>query len=53
MVKTVTKDDKNYYVCEECGFAYKEEETAQKCQDWCNKYKSCNLEITKDAVKLE
>jgi len=51
MVKEITKNNKTYYQCEACGFFYKEREIAQKCQDFCNKYKSCNLEIIKYAVK--
>jgi len=52
MVKEQEKDGKIYYICEACGFAYKDRELAQKCEDWCNKYKSCNLEITDHAVQL-
>ena len=40
-----------YYVCEECKFKYKDKATAQKCENWCKKHKSCNLEITKHAVQ--
>ncbi|MBI2134350.1 hypothetical protein HYU09_00020 [Candidatus Woesearchaeota archaeon] len=38
------------YFCEICRFAYKDRETAEKCEDWCRKHKSCSLEITKSAV---
>lgn len=38
------------YFCEICKFAYKDRETAGKCEDWCMKHKSCSLEITKSAV---
>lgn len=37
--------------CPECGFEYREKEWAEKCEVWCKKYKSCNLEITKQAIK--
>ncbi len=47
MVKRV----KNFWVCEECGLKYKEKKWAEKCEAWCRKHKSCNLEITKHAVK--
>ena len=38
------------YKCPECGFLYKEEEWAKKCQAWCAKHHSCNIEITKRAI---
>ncbi len=38
------------YVCTVCGFLYEEKELAQKCEEWCKTYKSCNLEITKHAI---
>ena len=50
MVKEITKDGKKHYVCESCNMAYLDRNLAQKCEDWCNKYKSCNLEIIKHAV---
>lgn len=39
------------YQCPECGFLYKEKEWAEKCEAWCKEHKSCNLEITKYAIK--
>ncbi len=50
MVKTITKNQKIYYHCEECKHFYETEELAQECENWCQKYKSCNLEIIKKAV---
>lgn len=50
MVKSVKKNNKNYFVCEICSFAYKEKELAEKCQNWCDEHKSCNIEITKHAI---
>jgi len=38
------------YVCEACGFAYHEEELARKCETWCKKHNSCNIEITKNSI---
>jgi len=52
MVNQITKNNKTYYICAECNFAYKDKETAQKCEDWCRKYKSCNLEIAKHSIKV-
>ena len=52
MGKEVTKNNKNYFQCEECGFFYEEEGWAKKCEDFCNKNKSCSIEITEHAVKV-
>ena len=53
MAREETKEDKTYYRCEECGLLYYDKETAEKCQAWCFEHTSCNLEITKHAVKEE
>lgn len=39
------------FACPECGVSYKEAEWAKKCAEWCKEHKSCNLAITKHAVK--
>ncbi len=38
------------WTCKICKFKYRTKALAQKCQTWCEKYKSCNLEITKHAI---
>ena len=53
MVKEINHKDKTYYQCEACGFYYKTQDIAKKCEDFCNKYKSCSIDITKHAVKLK
>jgi hypothetical protein len=52
MVKEIKKSKNNYYVCEECSFAYKEKQLAEKCEEWCKKHHSCNIEITKNSIKI-
>lgn len=42
-----------FYKCEICGLIYKNKKIAEKCQDWCEKYKSCNLKISKNALNKE
>jgi len=44
---------KQLYQCPICKFWYKEKEWAKKCEAWCKKHKSCNLEITKHAIKIK
>lgn len=51
MVRTISKNDKNLYQCEACGFHYLDEGIAKKCEEWCKRTNSCNLEIIKDAVE--
>ena len=52
MVNTITKNNKKYYQCSNCGFYYSEKSTAEECESWCNEHNSCNMEITKKAVKI-
>jgi ABC-type lipoprotein release transport system permease subunit len=47
------KRKNNLYQCPECGLLYKDKKWALKCQSWCRKHKSCNLQIIKQAVKNE
>lgn len=51
MVKKIKKEGKRYYQCEECKFLYNERGWAEKCEEWCKKKHSCNIEITKHAIK--
>jgi len=37
------------YKCPECHLAYKDEKWAKKCENWCKKYKGCNLEVISHA----
>ena len=41
------------YKCMKCGWLYKDEDLAKKCEKWCKKHKSCNLEIAKHAIKIK
>lgn len=53
MVKEITDKQKTLYICEACGFSYKQKKWAVKCQQWCQEHHSCNLEITRHAVPIE
>ncbi len=46
------KDDKSVkmFVCPECGYMYREQNLADKCEAWCKEHNSCNLEITKHGI---
>lgn len=53
MVEEIKKEDKTYYACPICEFTYETEDFAKKCQAYCKAYKSCSLEITKHAMKID
>ena len=52
MVKEIIKKWGKYFQCEECKMFYLKKEIAEKCESWCRKHPSCNLEIIKNAVKI-
>jgi len=52
MVKEKAVEDSLYYQCENCGFFYKSGNIAKECEKWCKEHNSCNLEITRNAVKI-
>jgi len=45
------KDEKVLYECIECHLKYEDKKWAQKCEEWCKKTSSCNLDIIKHAVQ--
>jgi len=51
MVEKIKKDNQISFACSICKFRYKDNKTAEKCEDYCKKYKSCSLEITKLAIR--
>ncbi len=53
MVTKKVKEGKQYFVCDECGLIYLNNEIAEKCEKWCKETHSCNPEIIKNAVKIE
>ncbi|MCL7387775.1 MAG: hypothetical protein LZ163_01650 [Thaumarchaeota archaeon] len=53
MVKEVEKEGLTFYICEECGLAYKEKTWAEKCEKFCSEHHACSLEITSHAVKMD
>ncbi|MBI1936469.1 hypothetical protein HYS31_08635 [Candidatus Woesearchaeota archaeon] len=50
MVQKVFRAGKAHFQCKECGFSYKDRIWAEKCEQYCKKYHSCSLEITKHSV---
>ena len=52
MVKKVTKNGKDYFMCEECNMYYETKELAEQCEKYCNEKHACNMEIIKHAVQI-
>ena len=52
MVKKLIKGKKEYFECRECNFLYDDAGLAEKCEKWCREHHSCNIEITKHAIKV-
>jgi len=50
MVKTEMYKGETVYVCEECGFGYRERRYAKMCEDFCRTHGACSMEIAKYAV---
>ncbi len=48
MVKKLVS--KNAYKCEECNLLYSERKWAERCEKWCAKHSTCNLQIIRHAV---
>ena len=51
MVRAEIAKGKTFFYCEECGLAYLDKSTGEKCQAWCSEHKSCNIEIIANAVE--
>ena len=52
MVQERNLEGEIVFMCEKCGWYYKDEELAKKCESWCKKHKTCNMEYQKHAIKL-
>jgi hypothetical protein len=52
MVKEINFEGKIAFVCEKCGWMYRDLNKAEECQDYCKKHNACSLELTKYAIKV-
>ena len=50
MVTEIVHEGRPVFLCDVCGFGYKEREIADECEDYCTAYNSCSIEITAKAV---
>ena len=53
MVEKANFEGNKVFKCMKCGWFYKSLEIAQKCEDWCKKHNSCNLNLTNQAIKIK
>lgn len=53
MVREAKINNEKVHLCEQCAMFYKEKKMAKKCEDWCKKHSSCNLEIIKKAIRIK
>lgn len=45
---------KKVFICNECEMIYSDERDAQQCEEFCKKYKACNMKIIQKAIgKME
>ncbi len=52
MVKERNLEGEIVYMCEKCGWFYRDREMANKCESWCKKHRACNLKYYKFAIKI-
>lgn len=50
MAREIKKRGKRYFQCKICRLYYHDNKLAKKCEDFCRKNNSCNLEIIKHAI---
>ena len=52
MAEETNLEGEMVFKCLSCGWLYENRLMAEKCEAWCKKYKSCNMEIVKHAIKI-
>ena len=52
MVSETNFEGEIVFKCEKCGWLYRDKIIANKCEKWCKKNRSCNLDFQKYAIKL-
>lgn len=44
-------DGEDSFKCEECGFHFRKENLAEKCENYCKEKSMCNSKITEKALE--
>ena len=52
MVEEIKFKGRIVFKCMKCGYLYRTKDKAIECEEWCMRSKSCNLNITKYAIKM-
>jgi C4-type Zn-finger protein len=50
LVNEVKWKGESVYLCEYCGFGYRDIGTADECEEYCDTHDICSQEITKKAI---
>jgi hypothetical protein len=50
MVNELERKIGTVFQCELCGFGYQDLDTAERCEEYCDKHGSCSPEITKRSI---
>jgi len=53
MVEETIFKNKKAYKCMKCGWLYRSPSFARQCEDYCKENASCNLELTRHAIKIK
>lgn len=51
MKSEIIPENEKLYQCPECDVHYDDEATAKRCEAWCKKHQSRNLEITRHSAE--
>ena len=51
MVKKEEYNGSEAFLCEACGFHYREKKQAEKCENFCEEENICNSEITSNSLE--
>ena len=42
-----------YHTCEDCHLHYEDKSWADRCEDWCTRNGTCNLDITRNSLEAQ
>lgn len=51
MVRKEEFEGEESYKCENCGFHFRDRETAEKCERHCEMYNACGNEIVRESIE--
>jgi len=51
MVQETNLEGQIVFKCEKCGWMYRDKSIAEKCENYCEKHRACNIEYQRFAIK--